>query len=129
MEPANKSPIAIVTAVFFGLIIWLLFMANSEQDTLIFRFVRSLPYGDKLAHIGIFGLLALLLNLTTEHKTYTIARYPIPWGSSAVLLFATLEEASQYYLPSRTFDLLDYLASLLGIALFSALSYRKNVSQ
>ena len=123
-----KIFIAVLTALFCGLVMWLLFMANTEQDTFIFKLMRSLPYGDKVAHVGIFGLLALLLNLSCGHRFYRIGGCPLLWGSSAVVLFATLEEASQYYLPSRTFDLLDYLASLCGIGVFSLLSYRKKLS-
>ena len=40
-------------------------------------------------------------------------------GSIVVLAFATLEECSQYYIPSRTFDLWDLGADFVGVVLFS----------
>ena len=40
-------------------------------------------------------------------------------GSIIVLTFATLEEFSQYYIPSRTFDIWDLLADFIGVVLFS----------
>jgi len=43
----------------------------------------------------------------------------MPLGSLIILIFATLEECSQYYIPSRTFDLWDLGADFVGVVLFS----------
>ncbi|MCK5854509.1 MAG: VanZ family protein, partial [Sulfurovaceae bacterium] len=36
-----------------------------------------------------------------------------------VLTFAGLEELSQYWLPSRTCDVVDFVADMVGVVLFS----------
>ena len=41
--------------------------------------------------------------------------------SAIVLTFAALEEFSQYWIPSRTFDLWDLGADFVGVILFSML--------
>lgn len=115
---------ALLTAVFFIFLLWILFMANTEQDIFIFRIARSLPYGDKMAHIFVFGFLTLLLNLATKNRALTFRRVQIQWGTLFVTVFATVEEASQYFIPSRTLDLFDYACSLVGILLFTWLSRR-----
>jgi len=40
-------------------------------------------------------------------------------GSTFVLTFAALEELSQYYIPSRTFDVWDLGADFIGVVLVS----------
>lgn len=98
-------------------------MANTEQDTFVFRITRTIPYGDKIAHIVVFGTLTLLLNAAIHHKGYPLGNYHLLWGSLIVFIFATLEEASQFFIPSRTLDIWDYLSSLFGILIFSIPSY------
>jgi len=44
-------------------------------------------------------------------------------GAIIVLIFATIEEITQYWLPSRTFDFGDLLADFIGVILFSYLRW------
>lgn len=101
-------------------------MANTDQDTLFFSFARMLPHGDKISHITLFGFFTLLLNLSTRCKTLAIYNGSCYLGTLAVWVFVTLEEMSQSFFPSRTVDLVDYAASLIGIVLFSFLSWLIN---
>lgn len=123
----QKLP-ALLAAVFFIFLLWILFMANTEQDIFIFRFVRSLPYGDKMAHIFVFGVLTLLLNLASKNRALSYRRVQIQWGTLFVTVFATAEETSQHFIPNRTPDLFDYACSLMGILLFTLLSKWKRAA-
>jgi VanZ family protein len=40
-------------------------------------------------------------------------------GAMIVLTFAGVEEISQYWLPSRTCDIFDFVADTVGVTLFS----------
>jgi len=77
--------------------------------------VGHIPYGDKIAHAVLYGLMALLLNYALDFRKSST----IQLGSLIVLTFATLEEFSQYYIPSRTFDMGDLLADFVGVVLVS----------
>lgn len=94
-------------------------MANTGQDTVFFYFTRQVPLGDKVSHFLLFGILTLLCNCSWPQKHLQLCKQRIPIGTLLIVIFVTLEECSQYFLPNRTFDLYDYAASLLGIALFT----------
>lgn len=97
-------------------------MANTGQETTLFLLARKVPGGDKISHIFFYGLLALLLNLSTKCKCIHIINISFYLGSILVFMFVTLEELSQYLIPTRTFDLIDYAASLLGVLMFTFLT-------
>jgi VanZ family protein len=66
--------------------------------------------------------MALALNYGLNFRTYKLSGWGHPnlqIGAIIVLIFATIEECSQYYIPSRTFDLGDLLADFVGVVLFS----------
>ena len=75
----------------------------------------QIPYGDKICHALLYGMMALLLNYGFGFRKF----YTYQVGSIIVLTFATLEEFSQYYIPSHTFDLWDLAADFVGVILFS----------
>jgi len=92
--------------------------------------VGQVPYGDKICHALLYGVMALLLNyglgfryIQYNHISVGCCTITTPFyiqlGSIIVLTFATLEECSQYYIPSRTFDLWDLGADFIGVVLFS----------
>jgi len=89
-----------------------------------------IPYGDKVGHLGLFGLLTLLANISTRCSHFLLGRFTIYWGSFCVLIFVTFEELSQHFLPTRTLDIFDYGADLIGIcgATFLSWLWMKNKS-
>lgn len=105
---------------FFAFICWVIFSADTGRKTWYFDFVRSLPYGDKLGHIGLFGLLALLANFAFRFKSVRAAWLQV--GSLAVLAFAMIEELSQHFFPNRTLDIVDAIADLIGIGAATIIS-------
>ncbi len=108
-------------------IVWMIYTANTGGKSVFFELVGAIPYGDKLGHILLFGLLTLCANFTLSFAT---TKFPL-WsfqprlykGSLLVLVFVLLEEGSQYYIPTRTFDIYDLFADGIGISMFTFISY------
>jgi VanZ family protein len=100
-------------------ITWIIYLANTAQNSIFFELVASIPYGDKLGHFCLFGLLTLVVNFAFKLKSYTLISFNIYVGSTVVLFFVLLEELSQYFIPSRTLDITDLLADVVGIITFS----------
>ncbi len=125
---------------FFIFISYIIFLADTADYNFAFRLVGHIPYGDKMCHALLYGIMAFLLNyglgfrrvllpqhLQSLHKIKAFSSFRFkgavataPYmGSIVVLTFAILEECSQYYIPSRTFDLWDLGADFVGVVLFS----------
>ncbi len=108
----------------YGLFIgWVIYLANTGQSSLFFQLVRAIPYGDKLGHLFLFGFLTLGLNVALKYKMFNLKQRGIYCGSTIVGIVVLLEELSQYFLPSRTFDVIDLGADVAGILVFSVISY------
>lgn len=104
-----------VASVFFAFIIWIIYLADTGSSSVFFYFVRSFPYGDKLGHSCLFGALTLFAILATRFRTLPVGSLSIYYGAAMVVLFVLCEEVSQAFISTRTFDLLDLLADILGI--------------
>ena len=111
---------------FFIFILWAIYVANTGQSNGLFNVVSTLPYGDKIGHFCLFGILTLFANLATRCRTLKIKKLSIYWGSLAVWIFVTAEELSQHFLPTRSLDIYDYIADLIGIIIFSYLAFQFN---
>ncbi len=101
---------------FFIFISYIIFLADTADYNFAFRVVGYIPYGDKICHALLYGMMAWLLNYGLHFRKMWFLPYP---GSVIVLIFAILEECTQYYIPSRTFDLWDIGADFAGIILLS----------
>lgn len=100
---------------FFLLILYIIFLANTADYNMGFALVAYIPYGDKVMHALLYGLMALFLNYGLQYRRL----WGMQWGALLVLAFATVEELSQLFVATRTFDLGDLLADLIGVTLFS----------
>ena len=107
--------------VFFICIVFIIYLADTADHNFAFRLIGNIPYGDKLMHAVLYGVMALFLNFGLKYKSYKFLGFNMQLGAIIVLVFATLEEISQDWLPSRTFDLLDVLADFVGVILLSFL--------
>lgn len=115
--------IVVATALLMVFMFWLIYMANTEQDTVIFEIVRSISYGDKMGHFLLFGILSLAMNLVLKLKVMSIYVFKIYYGAVVVLFIVMIEEVSQHFVVSRTLDLMDFLASVAGILVFTTLGH------
>jgi len=121
----------LVPLSFFLFISYIIFLADTADYNFAFRIVGHIPYGDKIAHALLYGMMAFLLNygldfrrgrLLSHHFKPFFAIFGVmaitPYiGSTIVLVLLPLK--SQYYIPSRTFDLWDLEADVIGVVLFS----------
>ena len=114
--------ITTLSVIFLGFIIWVIYLANTGQNSIFFELVRSIPYGDKVGHFFLFGLLTLSANFVFKLKSYSLLSRKLYVGSIVVFIFVLLEELSQYYIPSRTLDITDLIADILGITTFSLIT-------
>jgi len=106
---------------FFIFISFIIYLADTADYNFAFRLIGHIPYGDKLMHGILYGIMALLLNYGLNYKSFKTLQV----GAMIVLTFAILEEISQYWIPSRTFDLGDLLADVIGVVLFSFIRFRQ----
>ena len=104
---------------FLIFILYSMFLVDTSNSNFILDFLRSFPNGDKVGHFFGFGLLSLLLNYGLKFKSYKILGFNMQLGALIVLTFAGLEEIAQYWLPSRTCDVWDFVVDVAGAILFS----------
>jgi hypothetical protein len=115
--------ISLLAAAFFCFILWIIYLANTGGHSVFFDFIRSLPYGDKLGHFCLFGLLTLILVVGSKFCSFRLGRIRIYYGVLAVTVFVVGEELSQAFIPTRTFDLIDLAADALGISLATTIAF------
>ncbi|XOB61280.1 VanZ family protein [Campylobacterota bacterium DY0563] len=109
--------------IFFIFISYIIFLADTADYNFAFKVIGDVPYGDKIAHALFYGIMAFLLNYGLNYRK--IGSWHILLGSLLVLSFSTIEEFTQYFISSRTFDLGDLLANFIGVVLFSMLRRKK----
>jgi polysaccharide biosynthesis protein VpsQ len=113
-----------LTILFTLFIILIIVLADADRLGLL-KLVNRLPLGDKAGHFILYGILALLINLTCFRSLPSQSRTWIAVTSGLVLgLLIGMEEYSQRYFSSRTFSLSDLSASYLGVIFFSWLAIR-----
>jgi hypothetical protein len=112
-----KNKRVLLPLSFFFFISYIIFLADTADLNIGLLIVKMIPYGDKVLHALLYGIMAILLNYGLRYKKI----YRLQLGAVIVLTFATIEEFSQYFIATRTFDLGDLLADLVGITLFSLL--------
>ncbi|NOZ91495.1 MAG: trypsin [Epsilonproteobacteria bacterium] len=106
---------------FFIFISFIIYLADTADYNFAFRVIGHIPYGDKIMHGLLYGVMALLLNYGLDFKSYKFLGFNMQIGAIVVLTFAGLEEITQYWLPSRTCDVWDFVADVAGVLIFSIL--------
>lgn len=110
--------------IFFLFICWIIYTADQGQVHPYLKQIRDFPYGDKIAHFTLYGLLALMVNLAINNKRIKVLNYQPLLGSFLIAVFAIVEEFTQIAFVTRNFELMDMLCDILGIGLFSKISLR-----
>ncbi|MRG95341.1 VanZ family protein [Polyangium spumosum] len=82
--------------------------------------ILTTPYLDKVLHFVLLGGASFLARRATNDARVT--RLRLPTGPVVVGLAATIEECTQALVSSRTFDLGDLAANLLGVIVFGWLA-------
>lgn len=105
----------IIFVLFSTAFLSIIAIADQGRADLFWGIVGRIPCGDKLGHLGLVGTLSFLLNLLLAGRPAPGRFGPMMLGSLLLLAFMTLEEASQAFIPHRSFDLLDGLANVIGV--------------
>ena len=112
-----------IAVVFFVFVIAVIVLADYGNLPHSIRTLYDFPYGDKVGHFFLFGALTFFL---TRAFLSSFPSKPRGWVALSIglilALFIALEEWSQQLFPTRTFDLLDLLASYAGIVAFAILA-------
>ena len=122
MRPALLTWIAIL---FSLCIIAIIVLADRNGLPLIVNHISDIPFGDKVGHFILYGLLTLFVTLATlaAKPTRSSSRVALSTGLILAVLIG-LEEFSQKHFPARTFDLLDLTASYFGVLAGGWLAWR-----
>jgi polysaccharide biosynthesis protein VpsQ len=111
-----------VTLLFTAFVILIILLADTGNLGIL-ALMNSFPHADKLGHFILYGILALLINLTLFRGRPPRSRKWLAFGSSLILaVFIGLEELSQQYFSNRTFSIADLVAGYLGVLFFAWLS-------
>ena len=106
-------------AAFGVFLITIVVLADAHHLGFLTR-LYDFPYGDKVGHFLIFGLLSLLVNLAVlERRPAQERRRAVLRTSIVLALLIGLEEFSQRWFPGRTSSWTDLAASYLGVASFA----------
>ncbi len=105
--------LAFVVVAFVAFVLW---SADAGSMPDFIRELYSFPNGDRFGHIGVYGILSVVLCLAFP-RTVRLSRLSVPIASVALLAFALVEEISQTAFSSRTADVIDLLCSWIGIAI------------
>ncbi len=109
---------ALMFMIFIG---WIIVDADLGGANPFIQFANHIPYGDKIGHACIYAVMAILVTIATQFKRWQLAGTSIFYGTSAVLLFALVEEGTQFFLKTRNFDLWDALADVVGVCVATLL--------
>ncbi len=111
-------------AGWIGFLAGIILLADSGRGGWLFSLVRPIPEGDKVGHFILFGVLGFLANLALRDARVSLWGQGVRKGSLVVAIAITLEECSQAMLPSRTFDVMDLAAGVLGVWAFGWVATR-----
>lgn len=104
--------------------LFIIYLADRGLLKAVYRFIGVHPGSDKLGHFVLIGGSAGLLNLALGLRTVRWCGRGWLLGSVIIVIFCTLEEISQHWLPARSFDLLDLAGDYAGIFCFGWLAKR-----
>jgi hypothetical protein len=71
----------------------------------------ALPYGDKVGHFALYGIIALALGVLAQTRTHLVG------AGLAVILIGVADEFRQLTESNRNFSAGDVLANLAGVCL------------
>lgn len=103
-------------AVLFTIFIILVIILADRGLLGPLHFIYDFPYGDKAGHFILYGLLAFFITLASIRSFLRLdpKRVALSIGLILALLIGA-EEYSQKFFANRTFDLIDLLASYIGL--------------
>lgn len=105
----------IFASAFVMFIVWVIFLANTGQSSILFSVAANIPYGDKVGHFFLIGTLTFLVTMSLKLKTISVGGFRPYLGAVIISIAVFIEELSQYFIPNRTLDMTDLFADFLGV--------------
>ncbi|MDE1461787.1 VanZ family protein [Spartinivicinus poritis] len=90
-------------------------LASKGQLPAEIKALYNFPGGDKVGHILLMGTLSFFVNLAVVSTLVGRPTRKIVITTAILGLVIALEEVTQQFFSTRTFSLLDLLASFLGL--------------
>jgi len=109
---------------FFALILTIFITATLGWKS---ELLAKIPYSDKVMHFFLIGGFAFFMNLLLRNRKVSTGKWAILLGSTFVFVLMTIEEFSQMFVSTRSFDLLDLACNYAGIFLIGGLSKKVKV--
>ncbi|MFZ5819873.1 MAG: VanZ family protein [Chloroflexota bacterium] len=120
-----SSSIKIVTLLFALFVLAIILLADTGLLPGALQFVHSIPYGDKVAHFLLIGVLCFLLSWTAiQSYPHTRPGHIVALVCLAMVLIFGVEEASQGPIRGRDASLFDLSADYVGIVVFGWLAWK-----
>ena len=105
-----------LSLLFFAFIVGIIILADMDEIPPYIRALYDFPYGDKLGHFLLYGLLNFFVTLTFLRALPNRTSMRVALSVGLILAAAVAaEEFSQQFFSARTFDLIDLSASYLGL--------------
>lgn len=105
-----------LSLLFFAFIVGIIILADMDEIPPYIRALYDFPYGDKLGHFLLYGLLNFFVTLTFLRALPNRTSVRVALSVGLILAAAVAaEEFSQQFFSARTFDLIDLSASYLGL--------------
>ena len=112
-----------ISALLFILCISVIILADIGNLPRPISMIYDFPNGDKLGHFFLFGALTFFTTCAFLSAFPSKSRGWVTLSTGLILtLLIGLEEFSQKLFSTRSFDLIDLLASYAGVATFAFLA-------
>ncbi|MBH8567074.1 VanZ family protein [Nostoc sp. CENA67] len=108
--------------VYFGI---LMSISVSAYLKIIPTEISKFPYYDTILHFLLLGIAAYLSHLALHKRKIQLLNIYLPLAPLIVIFFCLVDEMIQFFVPYRSFDLVDLAADLGGIVLFTWLAERQ----
>jgi hypothetical protein len=118
----NSTGMKILTGFYVIVLVVIILVANRRSTRYLLDFIGNVPYGDKLGHFFLMGILSFLINLLLQSRTVGFGKLRYLLGSLIVLVVVSIEECSQMFIRGRTFDWGDLAADFAGIIIFGEIA-------
>ena len=116
-----------IAVLFIIFIIAVVILADTGSLPRSIRVIYDFPNGDKLGHFILYGLLNFFITRAFLSSRLSHSRGWVTLSIGLTLaLFIALEEWSQKFFSTRTFDLIDLSASYLGLVVGGWVAYKTN---
>ncbi|MDZ8053677.1 MAG: VanZ family protein [Aulosira sp. ZfuCHP01] len=112
--------------LYFGI---LMSISLSAYLKIIPTELSQFPHYDTILHFLLLGIAAFLSHLAVNKRKFQILNIAIPMAPMIVIFICVVDEIIQFFVPYRSFDLVDLAADFCGILLFTWLAERQNLNK